>query len=238
MSDPTPSAPCVNPSAQAGGSCRLEPVRAVFLDRDGVLNRNVFYADTGEYESPRSPDEVDLVPGAAAALARLGRAGFRLILVSNQPNAAKGKCTRLDLDRIHAALVAQLACNGGRLDACYYCFHHPAYTGPCACRKPGTRFLLEARARFRLELQQCWMIGDRPTDVACGQAAGVRTIRIHNVEEGPLAPEAQAPEFLAVSLEQAAGQVLAASPPAPLLPAPLPPSYDAAGRAWDAARGL
>jgi D-glycero-D-manno-heptose 1,7-bisphosphate phosphatase len=177
--------------------------RAVFLDRDGVLNRNVFYADTHAWESPRSPEAVELTPGIAAAVGSLKIAGYQLILVSNQPNAAKGKCSREALDQVHARVISLLSAEGVMLDAQFLCFHHPEHTGLCACRKPSPFFLLEAAATFGIDLEQSWMIGDRPTDVQCGRAAGTRTVWIDN-GEGAAAPGPEnAPDFIAPTVPEA-----------------------------------
>ncbi|HEY0785189.1 MAG TPA: HAD-IIIA family hydrolase [Acidobacteriaceae bacterium] len=203
------------PSQAASPEPRPNSKRAVFLDRDGVLNRNIFYADTEAYESPRTRHSLVLAEGAGAALRLLAAAGYRLILVSNQPNAAKGKCSRKQLDQIHARLVEKLAREGVALDAHFYCFHHPDHTGHCDCRKPSPFFLLEAAARDDLVLQDSWMIGDRATDIECGQAAGVRTVWIDNAE-GEAAP-GSAPARVAHSVLEAAHYILRAAnrPPLP-----------------------
>ena len=159
------------------------PRPALFLDRDGLLNDLVFYEDTGEWESPRRPADLRLIPGAAKATAELRACGWPVFLVSNQPSFAKGKTSLEDLKAVHDALVAHLAEEGAVLDGAYYCFHHPqgrvaGYSGPCPCRKPSP-FLLEAAAREHgLDLARSWMIGDQDTDVLCGRNAGCRTILI------------------------------------------------------------
>lgn len=149
--------------------------RAVLLDRDGVLNALVWYADTESYESPRFPRDVALLPGVPAALRQLREAGWLLALVSNQPNLAKGKSTRQELDAVHAELVAQLAAQGAWLDSAHYCFHHPDFGPPCACRKPQPGLLLAAAAQHSLALSACWMVGDTDVDIAAGKAAGCST---------------------------------------------------------------
>lgn len=188
----------------------VEKRRAIFLDRDGVLNRNVLYPDTRAYESPRSPSEFVLTGGVCEALQRLRAAGFLLILISNQPNAVNGKCTRAMLDQIHARLVALLRAEGVALTACYYCYHHPDHTGPCLCRKPSPYFLEQAIAEFQLDRGECWMIGDRATDLACGAAAGLRTVWIDNSERITLAAD-DAPEVTATSLADAVLPLLSAA---------------------------
>lgn len=163
-------------------------MRAVFLDRDGVVNANVTYPDDGRPEAPRRVEDFRLLPGALAAMAALRRAGWRLILVSNQPNQALGKASAADHAAIHAALLTALAAAGITLTAAYYCLHHPAGSeaglgGPCRCRKPAPAFLFEARDAHGIDLGASWMVGDRDSDIACGRAAGVRTILVRG--EGP-----------------------------------------------------
>lgn len=157
--------------------------RAVFLDRDGVINANVFYADTGEVEAPRTAADFQILPGSLEAMKSLQDAGYLLFIVSNQPNQAKRKASRADHEAIQATLAQALNDAGIRIEEFFYCFHHPkgvepSLSGPCECRKPSPYFLNLARERYGLDMAQCWMVGDRDSDVACGQAAGVKTIRI------------------------------------------------------------
>ena len=157
--------------------------RAVFLDRDGVITANVFYADTGESEAPRTVADFLVLPGALEAMKRLQAAGYLLFVVSNQPNQAKRKATRADHDAIQALLVAALDGAGVRIEEFFYCFHHPngsepSLSGPCDCRKPSPFFLNRARDAHGLDMAQSWMVGDRDSDIACGRAAGTRTIHI------------------------------------------------------------
>lgn len=157
--------------------------RAVFLDRDGVINRNVLNTRTGKHEAPLSAAELSLLPGATEAMRALQDAGFLLFLVSNQPNYAKRKSTLEELAAIDAKLQRELREERVDFAAVYYCLHHPqgdvtGYSGPCACRKPAPYFLLRARREFHLNLDESWMVGDRVTDILCGRAAGVRTILI------------------------------------------------------------
>jgi D-glycero-D-manno-heptose 1,7-bisphosphate phosphatase len=150
-------------------------VKAVFVDRDGVINEPVW--DVDSFESPYRPEDVALVPGAAEALARLRDAGFALVLVSNQPAAAKGTATREALDAVHERVMDALRIE---LDGVYYCHHHPDFTGPCECRKPAPGLLLRAADELGLELSESWMIGDADTDVAAARAAGVRAVLVEH----------------------------------------------------------
>jgi D-glycero-D-manno-heptose 1,7-bisphosphate phosphatase len=149
--------------------------RAVFVDRDGVINANVPRAD-GKLGSPLDPDDFHLLPGALAALAALERDGYRLFLVSNQPGYAKGETTLAALQAIHRRLADALAAAGVGFTQFYYCHHQAA--DACACRKPSPHFLRQASAAHAIDLPRSWLIGDRDSDVLCGRAAGARTIRV------------------------------------------------------------
>lgn len=206
---------------------------AVFLDRDGVINRNVPDSATGHYGAPRFASEFALVPGAIEALRRLRTAEFRLFLVSNQPNYAKGKSSLEDLAAIHTRLEDELKAAGIEFAATYYCYHHPqgtvpGYSGACECRKPSPYFLLKARDEFGLSLADSWMIGDRATDVECGRAAGARTIRIAEDHPGERAAGEMKAEFEARDLAEAVEIILAVS--AGSAESPLPASRAIPGR--------
>ncbi len=156
---------------------------AVFLDRDGLLNELIFYTGTGEWESPRLPADLQLRPGAKDLIQGLGSAGWPVFLVSNQPSAAKGKTSLDSLHAVHVALTEAIAPAGIR--EAYYCFHHPDsiisdLKGPCPCRKPSPYFLWTAAQAYGLDLAKCWMVGDQDMDLACGRAAGCRTILVPN----------------------------------------------------------
>lgn len=190
---------------------------AVFLDRDGVLNPLVLNPATGRMESPLTPGEFRLCEGVIPALLRLQRADYPLILVSNQPNMALGKCTLETLGEIHHRLATELLHAGIHFARVCYCLHHPkgvtpGYSGLCVCRKPSPWFLLRARDELRLSLSDSWMIGDQPSDIRCGHAAGVRTVRIlpapptagpQPVDPGPR------PDYAVLDLPQAVDVILA-----------------------------
>jgi len=155
--------------------------RAVFLDRDGVINAGVPDADTGLLESPLHPSEVRLLDGVPGALHELLAGGRTLVCVSNQPAAAKGKTSLEDLLAVHERVLALLAEQGVALDASRLCPHHPdgvvpGLSGPCRCRKPAPGMLLHAAGSLGLELAGSWMVGDTDADIAAGVAAGSRTV--------------------------------------------------------------
>ncbi len=155
-------------------------MKAVFVDRDGVINEPVWDAHTESFESPYRPEDVALVPGAADALARLRDAGYRLVLVSNQPAAAKGTATLVQLESVHERVAEALRTEGVELDGAYYCHHHPDFTGPCECRKPAPGLLLRAAGELELRLSESWMIGDADTDVAAAHAAGALAVLVQH----------------------------------------------------------
>jgi D-glycero-D-manno-heptose 1,7-bisphosphate phosphatase len=155
---------------------------AVFLDRDGTINRNRYYPDSGEFEGPRSAEDLELYPWSIPALTALKHAGYHLLIVSNQPNFAKGKSTLASLAEIQAKFVGELKHSDIDFLDCYYCYHHPDSLVPgyseCVCRKPSPEFIFSAAKKYGIDLSSSWMVGDRRTDVECGFRAGLRTIRI------------------------------------------------------------
>jgi D-glycero-D-manno-heptose 1,7-bisphosphate phosphatase len=150
--------------------------RALFLDRDGILNDLVFYESSGEWESPRVVADLVVTQGLIEPLQRFVDAGWLLFIVTNQPSFAKGKTSMQDLRDVHDALVRALDVPVVRS---YLCFHHPDSIVPelrvaCGCRKPGAQSLLDAARDFDVELGASWMIGDQDSDLAAGRAAGCR----------------------------------------------------------------
>lgn len=157
--------------------------RAVFLDRDGVINSLIFNQATDSYESPKSLKDFYIFPYVTESLQALKRAGYLIFVVSNQPDAAKGKAPIENLLQIEDFFARFCRKNGGLIDEFYYCHHHPEgivpeYTRMCRCRKPGTYFLEIARDTYGIRLPESYFIGDRETDILCGRNAGCKTIRI------------------------------------------------------------
>ena len=157
--------------------------QAIFLDRDGVLVEEIFYPRTGECEAPLAPEDVRLLPGVAPALRRMAKAGYALVVISNQGGYAKGKTSLRALWLAHERFLTLLAEQGARLDGSYYSYGHPEgivphFSGPSLDRKPGPYNIFIAAAQLDLDREGSWMLGDRDTDVACARAAGVRPILI------------------------------------------------------------
>jgi D-glycero-D-manno-heptose 1,7-bisphosphate phosphatase len=188
--------------------------RAVFVDRDGVINHNWWNPETEEWESPICAGDFRLRSGVLEALAKLSRAGFYLILVSNQPSAAKGKCSFEDLRAVHDAFESRLDEAGIRFEQFCYAYGHPGavvaeFMGPCPERKPGPLFLEQAITRLGLDRSACWMVGDRDTDIACGRNAGIRTIQVRSAEPDDKAVHCREAEFHADDLAGAAQIIMA-----------------------------
>jgi D-glycero-D-manno-heptose 1,7-bisphosphate phosphatase len=166
--------------------------RAVFLDRDGVLNRTFLHAD-GKTHPPDSPQELQILPGVMEACQSLRRAGFLLIVATNQPDVARGFQRREVVDAINLELRRQLL-----LDDFRVCYHDEADN--CPCRKPKAGMLLEAGLAWGLDFRNSFMIGDRWTDVEAGRRAGCKTILVH----APITEVQRCqPDFQAASLQEA-----------------------------------
>lgn len=171
--------------------------RAVFLDRDGVIDRAI--VKDGKPYPPASLSELELLPGVPAALEALKDAGFLLIVVSNQPDVARGAQKREIVEAMNARLLATLP-----LDDILVCYHDDA--DGCDCRKPKPGLLLRAAEAHKVDLSQSFMIGDRCRDVAAGRRAGCRTVLIdYGYSEGD---QNITPDSTAESLSDAAAWVL------------------------------
>lgn len=175
--------------------------RAAFLDRDGTLNAEVSFV--------RSPDQLQVLPGAAAAVARLRALGFLPIVLTNQSGIARGFYTEADLARVHARLHAEL----GQVPAGYlHCPHLPDATGPyggiCACRKPRPGLLHEAQAMFGVHFAGSVLIGDSARDLLAGRDLPLRRILVRSgkpwaAELAKLAAEGCPPDHVAADLPAA-----------------------------------
>lgn len=172
--------------------------RAVFLDRDGVINRAV--VRDGKPYPPATVAEFELLPGVEEACARLKTAGFLLVVATNQPDVGRGTQRREEVEAMHAVMVARLPID--RVEVCY----DPGQGVPSEFRKPAPGMLLRAAREMDIDLARSWMIGDRWRDIDCGAAAGCRTIFIDYGYDEPLRAQ---PDLRAASLPEAAALLLA-----------------------------
>jgi D-glycero-D-manno-heptose 1,7-bisphosphate phosphatase len=151
------------------GGSRKVSVRAVFLDRDGVLNRAVV-RDNKPYP-PSSMHELEILPGVREALLQLKNAGFLLIVVTNQPDVARGTTSKHDVERINQTLGSTLPIDEFRI-----CYHDSSEN--CTCRKPKPGMLLDAAGKWDIDLARSFVVGDRWRDTEAGEAAGCQTLFI------------------------------------------------------------
>ena len=157
--------------------------RAVFLDRDGVINAALHNPMEAKPDSPYRLDDFRLLPGVAQAIQAINEIGLLAVVVSNQPGVAKGKCDYAFLETVNAELTARLARQKAHLDAIYYCLHHPdavdeSLRVDCDCRKPKPGLLLRAAQELDIDLANSFMLGDSPRDIEAGLAAGCQTILV------------------------------------------------------------
>jgi len=144
-------------------------VKAVFLDRDGVLTR-----ERPDYV--KTPNELEILPRIGPPLRALRERGFRLVIVTNQSVVGRGLATHEDLGRIHEKLQSELKRMGCYVDAIYYCPHVPEER--CSCRKPQPGLLLKAAKDLGIDLDDSWMIGDKEIDLEAAKRAGCRGVRV------------------------------------------------------------
>ena len=177
----------------------VRPLRqsAVFLDRDGVLNRTFLQVD-GKTHPPQTPDQLEILPGVLEACLSLRRAGFFLVVVTNQPDVARGTQRREVVEAINRKLQDQLP-----LDEIRVCYHDDVDN--CPCRKPKAGMLVEAALVRGLDLRKCFMVGDRWSDIEAGRRAGCQTVLVNSA-----AAELRRcrPDFQAVSLQEAGEWIL------------------------------
>src|SRR5215510_12367703 len=161
--------------------------RAIFIDRDGTLNEDIGYVSTA--------DELVLYPWAAEAVRLINESGFKAIVITNQSGIARGFCTESDLHVIHAQMIEELAVEGARVDAIYYCPHHP--DDACECRKPRTGLLEAASRDHDIDLAHSFVVGDKASDINLATNAGASSALVltgygretlKHPDRGPLDP--------------------------------------------------
>lgn len=190
---------------------RSSQQRAVFVDRDGTLNALNGHVARAE--------DLQLLPGAGAAVKRLNDAEYRVVLVTNQPVLARGEADVPALARIHARLESELGEAGAYLDAIHFCPHHPhkGYPGEvpelkrdCDCRKPAPGMVKAAVAAMNIDLAQSWLVGDSTADIALANAVGLRSILVHTGEAGRDGKYVATPDYVVPSIAEAAALIVGA----------------------------
>lgn len=149
---------------------KIEKKKAIFLDRDGVINKEVGYLS--------NPDDFEFIEGSIEALKILKQKGYLLIVITNQAAIARGYITEKILEIIHEMMSRRLKQKGVELDDIYYCPHHPDFTDPCDCRKPNPGMILKAELKHNIDLANSYMVGDTLNDVQTGKTAKCKTVLV------------------------------------------------------------
>ena len=156
---------------------------SIFLDRDGVINKEVNYlSEAGQFE---------LLPGVEKAISRINKAGLLVVVVTNQPVIARGDLHEGELRIIHNKMETLLGAKGAYIDRLYYCPHHPdgGFSGEvsslkfeCDCRKPKIGMFTQAKNELNISMEKSWMIGDSPRDILAAQQAGLQSVLVNNIQ--------------------------------------------------------
>lgn len=165
--------------------------RAVFLDRDGVLNQSI------GSRPPNNKEELTLIPGVPKAIAMLNEAGFLVFVVTNQGGVGLGYMTPHDLEGIHKKLAEEVGKQGGSFTEIMACTHRPR--AGCSCRKPKPGMLLTLANKYHVDLKRSFMVGDRDMDIEAGKAANTTTILIESNEKTKQVADYTCPNLLATS---------------------------------------
>lgn len=182
---------------------------AIFLDRDGTLNV--------EKGNLRTPAELEMLPRVGPTLRALRQAGFRLVILTNQPVIARGEATERDVAAVHRKLVWEIGKEGAYLDAIYLCPHHPKRGFPgervdlkieCECRKPGTKMVEQACRDLGIDAAQSWMVGDRTVDIEMARRAGLRSILLRTGAAGRDGKYSVSPDYVVDDITAAASIIL------------------------------
>lgn len=161
--------------------------KAIFLDRDGVINPLIYFKEEGIIDSPFSVRHFKLLPKVGKAIGILKSLGYKTFVISNQPGIAKNKYDIKELERINIKMVGDLKKERAFIDGIYYCLHHPEalnlkYKMKCKCRKPKPGLILQAAKEHGIDLHESYMIGDNISDIKAGKAANCKTIFIGSLK--------------------------------------------------------
>lgn len=187
--------------------------RAIFLDRDGVLNDLVYNKQEGSIGSPFSAKEMRIFSFVPDSIKKIQQLGFRTIIISNQPGVAKRQFAYSEHVKMNSKLERELAKKGCKLDGTYYCLHHPSalirkYKKNCDCRKPKPGLILEAAKDLDIDLKGSYFVGDSLGDVKAGKAVGCKTVLVGHVTDflnRMIEKEKTEPDFMIPSLKEMPG---------------------------------
>ena len=151
--------------------------KAIFIDRDGVINAIHYDEDIGLC-TPHTSDEFVFLPNAQESVKKINSAGLLAVLVCNQPDVAKGRLTMNSHQKINDKMIKELAGRGAKFDGIYYCFHKS--DDKCSCRKPKSGMLLQAARDLDISIESSYIVGDTLSDIEAGKTAGCKTILTAN----------------------------------------------------------
>lgn len=178
----------------------LRTQKAVFIDRDGTINKEV--------DVLRDLKQLKVLPKTGEAIKELNRLGFLVIVITNQAVVARGWLTEEEIDHIHGVLIERLSKKGAKIDAIYYCPHHPEanlkkYRVKCLCRKPNPGMILKAASEFDINFRKSFMVGDNTKDILAGKKVKVKTILVETGYGGKDGNHNAKPDFTAKNLFEA-----------------------------------
>lgn len=193
----------------------MQKTKAIFLDRDGIINKIIFDRETGKLYSPVTVSQIEYMFGIFDFLKTVKKLGYLLIIVSNQPGIGLKKMSKKNFLEVKKKIAGDLTKENVSLDAQYYCLHHPyanikQYRRKCRCRKPETLLFENAINKFNIDPEKSWMIGDGVYDMIAGNKIGLKTILIANIHESAYLStleqelEGVVPNFLVKNLKKAA----------------------------------
>jgi D-glycero-D-manno-heptose 1,7-bisphosphate phosphatase len=186
------------------GVCHKKMNMGIFLDRDGVLNKLVLNPATGEFGAPLAEKDLKFFPWTLRVVKKFKQMGYLLLLVSNQPDYAKGYTNLKNIKSVQSRVKRYFTGAGIRFSGYFYCLHHPqarvsSYRLNCDCRKPKPYFLLKAKEKYALDMKNSWLVGDCDSDILCGKRASLNTILIDNKhsrhKRGASSPDFMAPDL-------------------------------------------
>lgn len=172
--------------------------KAVFIDRDDTINRDVPYCSR--------PEDLELLPRVIEAIRLLNQHGFKIVVITNQSGIARGYFSEQTLEQIHRRMREELARGGAVIDAIYYCPHHPQEG--CKCRKPQPTLLWRAAQELNLDVRRSFTVGDRPEDVQMGKEAGCLTVLVPRDSSWKRVGKEVAPDYVAADLYEAAAWII------------------------------
>lgn len=185
--------------------------KTIFLDRDGVINKLIYHREEGIIDTPFTESQFEIVESVPSAISKLRKAGYKIIIISNQPGIAKGYYTLNTFEKIRTKMRLVLEKKNAMVDDEFYCLHHPTaknlkYRKRCDCRKPRIGLIKKASIRYNIDIKNSYFIGDSIVDLQAAKKAGCKSIFIGNVSSTLseiLKKKKLNPDYIAHNLKEA-----------------------------------